>query len=53
MGRPHIDDVRQAARAAGVDARIDWQRASRVLSMVEGVARRIDQGSQPMANSAS
>jgi L,D-transpeptidase ErfK/SrfK len=44
MGRPHIDDVRRAARAAGVDGRIDWQRASRVLEMVEGVARRIDRG---------
>lgn len=42
MGRPHIDDVRQAARAAGVDAKIDWERASHVLAMVEGVARRID-----------
>ncbi len=42
MGRPHIDDVRQAARTAGVENRIDWERASRVLAMVEGVARRID-----------
>jgi L,D-transpeptidase ErfK/SrfK len=42
MGRPHIDDVRGAARSAGVEGSIDWQRASRVMAMVEGVARRID-----------
>jgi hypothetical protein len=44
MGRPHIEDVRQAARTAGIEGRIDWERASRVLEMVEGVARRIDVG---------
>ena len=49
MGRPHIDDLRMAARAAGVEARIDWDRASHVLAMVEGVARRIDKAPQPMA----
>jgi L,D-transpeptidase ErfK/SrfK len=53
MGRSHIDDVRQSARAARVDAKIDWERASHVLEMVEGVARRIDKGQPPMANSGS
>jgi L,D-transpeptidase ErfK/SrfK len=53
MGRPHIDDVRRTARAAGVDAEIDWERASHVLAMVEGVARRIDKGQPSMANSGS
>jgi hypothetical protein len=53
MGRSHIDDVHQSARAARVDAKIDWERASHVLEMVEGVARRIDKGQPPMANSGS
>jgi L,D-transpeptidase ErfK/SrfK len=49
MGRPHIDDLRRAARSAGVESEIDWERASHVLAMVEGVARRIDKkGDQPV-----
>lgn len=44
MGVAHIDDVRTAAHAAGIENSIDWDRASRVLVTVEGVARRIDKG---------
>ncbi len=47
MGRAHIEDLRAAARAAAVEERIDWERASRVLAMVEGVARRIDRHRSP------
>ena len=50
MGVAHLQDVRQAARAAGVEDSIDWQRASRVLIMVEGVARRIDKARPPDAD---
>jgi L,D-transpeptidase ErfK/SrfK len=46
QGHPDIDAVRAAARAAGVEASIDWRRASRVLVMVEGIARRVDLGHQ-------
>lgn len=53
MGRPHIDDVRRAAREAGVEGQIDWERASRVMAMVEGVARRIDKGHEPAAERGS
>jgi len=52
MGIPHLDDVRAAARGAGVENSIDWDRASRVLVMVEGVARRIDKGWQPAVDAA-
>jgi L,D-transpeptidase ErfK/SrfK len=41
-GRAHIEDVRAAARGAGLEGSINWPQASRVLAMVEGVARRID-----------
>ncbi|HKD69198.1 MAG TPA: L,D-transpeptidase family protein [Candidatus Binataceae bacterium] len=52
-GRPHFDDVRRAARAAGVEDKIDWERASHALAMVEGVARRIDKGAGPAASRSS
>jgi L,D-transpeptidase ErfK/SrfK len=52
MGVPHLPDVREAARAAGVEDKIDWQRASRVMVMVEGVARRIDKARPPDAEHA-
>ncbi|HZY58741.1 MAG TPA: L,D-transpeptidase [Candidatus Binataceae bacterium] len=52
MGVPHLPDVREAARAAGVEDKIDWQRASRVMVMVEGVARRIDKERPTVADSA-
>jgi L,D-transpeptidase ErfK/SrfK len=42
LGRPDIDAVHAAARAAGIEQSIDWARASRALVMVEGIARRID-----------
>jgi L,D-transpeptidase ErfK/SrfK len=47
MGRPHLDDVRETASRAGIAGAIDWQRASRVLATVEGIARRIDKGGAP------
>ncbi len=50
IGIPHLEDVRTAARAAGIENSIDWDRASRVLVMVEGVARRIDQSRQSVAD---
>jgi L,D-transpeptidase ErfK/SrfK len=50
QGIPHLQDVRAAAQAAGVENSIDWQRASRVLITVEGVARRIDKARPPDAN---
>ncbi len=53
MGIPHLQDVRQAARAAGVENSIDWERASRVLIMVEGVARRIDKSRPPDAEAVT
>ena len=53
MGVAHLEDVREAARAAGVEDAIDWRRASRVMVMVEGVARRIDKASQPIAARAT
>jgi L,D-transpeptidase ErfK/SrfK len=53
MGRAHIDDVRRSAAAAGIAGRIDWERASRVLEMVEGVARRIDRGRSEEPNGAN
>jgi len=49
MGVAHLQDVRQAARAAGVENSIDWERASRVLIMVESVARQIDKSRPPDA----
>jgi L,D-transpeptidase ErfK/SrfK len=49
-GIAHIDDVRTAAHAAGVENSIDWERASRVLVTVEGVARRVDKGRDPAAD---
>jgi L,D-transpeptidase ErfK/SrfK len=48
MGRPHIEDVRETARRAGIANAIDWECASRVLAMVEGIARRIDKGRTPV-----
>lgn len=48
-GRAHIEDVRAAARTAGLQGAIDWPRASRVLAMVEGVARRIDKQARSAA----
>ena len=53
MGIAHLQDVRQAARAAGVENSIDWERASRVLIMVEGVARRIDKSRPPDAEAVT
>jgi len=43
-GHADIDSLHAAARAAGVENQIDWQRASRALVMVEGIARRVDRG---------
>lgn len=45
-GRPDLDAVRAAARMNGIERSVDWAAASRVLVMVEGVARRIDLGRQ-------
>jgi L,D-transpeptidase ErfK/SrfK len=39
QGRPHIEDVRAAARAAGAENAIDWRYASHVLAMVERESR--------------
>jgi L,D-transpeptidase ErfK/SrfK len=52
MGRPHVEAVRAAARRAGIEDAIDWERASRVLIMVEGVARRIDKQATVAASGA-
>ncbi len=46
QGRPDVDSLREAARAAGIEGSIDWARASRALVMVEGIARRIDRGAE-------
>ena len=42
LGHPNIEQVREAARANGIDNRIDWGAATKALIMVEGIARRID-----------
>lgn len=42
LGHPDIEQVREAARNAGVENQIDWAAASRALVTVEGIARRID-----------
>jgi L,D-transpeptidase ErfK/SrfK len=42
LGHPDIEQVRAAARGAGVENQIDWACASQVLVTVEGIARRID-----------
>jgi L,D-transpeptidase ErfK/SrfK len=44
QGRPDIESLRAAARAAGIEGSINWPRASRALVTVEGVARRVDLG---------
>jgi len=46
QGRPDLDALHAAARAAGIEGSINWSHASRVLVMVEGIARRIDLGRQ-------
>ncbi len=53
QGRPDIQSVREAARAAGADKAIDWPRASRVLVLVEGIARRIDLGHETAPSAGS
>ena len=52
QGHPDIASFRAVARAAGVERSIDWPRASRVLVMVEGIARRIDLGHEADAAAA-
>jgi L,D-transpeptidase ErfK/SrfK len=42
LGHPDIAQVREAARADGIDNRIDWAAATKALIMVEGIARRVD-----------
>ena len=42
LGHPDIEQVREAARNAGVENQIDWSAASQALVTVEGIARRID-----------
>ena len=42
LGHPDIEQVREAARNAGLENRIDWPAASQALVTVEGIARRID-----------
>jgi L,D-transpeptidase ErfK/SrfK len=42
LGHPDIEQVRAAARSAGVENQIDWPAASEALVTVEGIARRID-----------
>jgi L,D-transpeptidase ErfK/SrfK len=51
LGRPDLQALQVAARAAGIERSINWPRASRALVMVDGIARRIDLGGE--AESAS
>jgi L,D-transpeptidase ErfK/SrfK len=44
-GAATIDQVRSAARAAGVDPQIDWARAADVLRRREGIARVVGRSS--------
>lgn len=44
QGRPDLQALQAAARAAGIERSINWSRASRALVMVDGIARRIDLG---------
>jgi len=52
-GHANIESLHAAARAAGVENQIDWQRASRALVMVEGIARRVDRGQDTESASAA
>jgi L,D-transpeptidase ErfK/SrfK len=53
QGRPDLQALQTAARAAGVERSINWSRASRALVMVEGIARRIDLGGDTDSASGS
>jgi L,D-transpeptidase ErfK/SrfK len=52
QGRPDIRSLLAAARAAGVEGLINWERASRALVTVEGIAHRIDRGLDKTADTS-